>query len=158
MACADAVIGTWETKKHYAFWRPITAIQEGDNDGNQKTVGDPDWRPLLNTPNYPDHSSGANAVTGSITRVPRRFFGTDVTFRVTSNNPLANPNARIYERFSDAASEVVEARIYQGIHFRFADLAGRKMGRQVANWTFDNALRPLGDGYVDDDGQDEDND
>jgi hypothetical protein len=56
---------------------------------------------------------------------------------------LANPNSRTYKKFSHAADEVVEARIYQGIHFRFADTDGRKLGRQVADWVFENALRPL---------------
>ena len=119
----------------------------------ERTAGDADWRPFLNTPNYPDQSSGANAVTGAMTRILALFFGTDrVPFTVTSTTLLANPNARTYERFSDAADEVVEVRIYQGIHFRFADIDGRKAGKQVADWTFKNSLRPLhGD---DDDGDD----
>jgi hypothetical protein len=143
-ATGDAFITTWETKKHYAFWRPVTAIQEGDNDGNPDTVGDETWTPFVNTPNYPDQSSGANAVTGAMTRALALFFGTDrVTFTFTSNNPLASPNTRTYERFSDAADELVEVRIYHGIHFRFADVDGRKVGKHAANWTFENALRPF---------------
>jgi hypothetical protein len=144
LASGDAFITTWETKKHYAFWRPITAIQEGDNDGNPDTAGDANWQPFLNTPNYPDQSSGANAVTGAMTRTLALFFGTDrVPFVVTSTTPAANPNSRTFERFSDAADEVLEVRIYQGIHFRFADVDGRKVGKHAANWTFENALRPL---------------
>jgi hypothetical protein len=144
MVAADGFITTWDCKIHYALWRPISAIREGDNDGNRRTVGDPAWQPFLNTPNYPDYSSGANALVGGITRLLRLYFGTDeVTFTVTSNNPLANPNLRTYERFSDAAQDVVDVRIYQGIHFRFADDAARKLGGQVAKWTFENALRPL---------------
>jgi len=162
LATADAFITTWETKKHYNSWRPITAIQEGDNDGNRKTIGDVTWQPLAITPSYPDQSSGANSITGSITRMLKLFFGTDhVTFTVTSSNPLANPNSRTYKRFSQAANEVVDARVYQGIHFRFADTAGRTQGRQVADWVFENALRPLdGDehchGHQDDDDEPED--
>jgi hypothetical protein len=144
LATADSFITTWETKKHSNFWRPVTAIREGDNDGNRKTIGDVNWQPLNNTPNYPDQSSGANAITGSMTRMLRLFFGTDgVTFTVTSDNPLAIPNRRTYKKFSHAANEVVEARVYQGIHFRFADTDGRKLGRQVADWVFENALRQL---------------
>ncbi len=61
------MITAWDSKKSDNFWRPITAIQEGDNDGSPKTAGDPSWKPLLNTPNYPDYTSGANNVTGSVT-------------------------------------------------------------------------------------------
>jgi len=144
LAAADGVIVTWDAKIRYVYWRPVTAIQEGNNDGNPGTLGDPDWRPFINTPNYPEYSSGANALTGGITRILALFFGTDqVTFTVTSNNPLANPNARTYQRFSDAAADVVEARIYQGIHFRTADVVARRLGRQIARWVFEHSLRPL---------------
>ena len=155
LAGADGFITTWESKIHYNFWRPITAIQEGDSDGNRKTVGDPDWQPFLNTPNYPEYSSGANSLTGGITRMLRLFFGTDeVAFTVTSNNSMADPNSRQYYRLSDVAQEVVDVRIYQGIHFRFGDEAARKLGRQVAKWIFKSALRPLHndhDGHEDQD-------
>jgi hypothetical protein len=160
LASADAFITTWETKKT-VFWRPLTAIQEGDNDGNPRTVGDTSWLPFLNNPNYPDHSSGANAVTGAMTRTLARFFGTDrVRFTITSNIPSADPNIRTYERFSDAADEMVDVRIYQGIHFRFSDIEGRKLGKRVADWTFKNALRPLDcddrdHGHNDDDDHDD---
>jgi hypothetical protein len=58
LAMADAAITAWDTKFHYVFWRPVTAIQEGDNDGNPETTGDPNWQPLVNNPNYPDYTSG----------------------------------------------------------------------------------------------------
>jgi len=146
IAAADGVVTTWDCKIHYALWRPITAIQEGDNDGNQKTAGDPNWQPFLNTPNYPEHSSGANCLVASITQTVRLFFGTDkLPVTVTSNHPLASPNSRTYERLSDIQEDVVNVRIYHGIHFRFGDEAGRKTGRQVAKWVFDNALLPLDD-------------
>jgi hypothetical protein len=152
MAMADAGITCWDSKNHYNFWRPITAIQEGDNDGNPKTQGDAGWLPQQVTPPYPDYTSGANNLTGAVTRTLKRFFGTDnFTFEVKSNNPLANPPTRTYTRFSDAAKDVVDARVYQGIHFRFADLAARKQGRQVAKWVFNHFLRPVGGGGGDDD-------
>ena len=72
------------------------------------------------------------------------YFDTDkVPFTITSNNPNANPSVRTYSRFSDAAAQVVDVRILQGIHFRFADMAGRNLGRQVARWVFKHSLRPL---------------
>ena len=144
LAMGDAVIVAWDSKSHFNFWRPITAIQEGENDGNPATVGNPNWQPLINTPNYPDYTSGANNVTGACTRMLELFFGTDnVTFTVTSGVALASPNTRTYNRFSDAADDVVDARIYLGIHFRFADTAARRQGTQVASWVFRRFLRPI---------------
>jgi hypothetical protein len=145
MSIADALITSWNTKNLYVNWRPITAINEGNNDGNPLTVGDPGWLPLINTPNYPDHSSGANCFTGSVTRALALFFGTDhMSFSVTTTNPGPTiQDTRSFNRFSQAADEVVLARILEGIHFRFADEVGRRQGKQVADWTFRNYLRPL---------------
>src|SRR5690242_14534531 len=58
-AIADSVITAWDSKKHYVLWRPVTAIQEGENDENAATAGDPSWQPFLNTPPYPEYTSGA---------------------------------------------------------------------------------------------------
>jgi len=145
MAIADALINCWNTKNFYPSWRPITAIQQGNNDNNQWTAGDPNWQPLITTPNYPDYSSGANSFTGTVTRMLALFFETDhLTFSVTTTNPGPTiVDTRTYNRFSDAAQDVVDARIYEGIHFRFADEVGRRQGRQVADWVFKNFLRPV---------------
>jgi hypothetical protein len=144
MAAADAVIASWDSKKFYALWRPLTAIREGNNDGNPRTVGDAAWQPLVNNPNYPDYTSGANVVTAAILRTLAQFFGTDrVSFDVTSVAPLAVQKTRTYNRFSDAAQDVVDARVYLGIHFRFADTAARTQGERVAEWAFDHFLLPL---------------
>ena len=146
LAAADSIITSWESKKHYTFWRPVTAIQEGSHDGNPLTVGDRTWQPLINTPNYPDYTSGANNVTGAFTAALALFFGTDdMTFTVTTTRPEAIQKARTYARFSDAAADVVDARVYLGIHFRFADTAARKQGRLCALWAFKNFLRPVDD-------------
>jgi len=136
-AMADAVITAWDSKKQYVVWRPVTAIQEGENDGNAATAGDPSWQPLLNTPPYPEYSSGANNVTGALTRSLALFFGKDdVTFTVTSDYPQATQKTRSYARFSDMASDMVNVRIYHGIHFRFGDEAARAQGTKVADWVF----------------------
>ena len=95
------------------------------------------WEPLINTPNYPDHTSGATIITGAFTRTLSLFFRTDeFTFTLSSTFPLAIQKEREYHRFSDAAEDVVNVRIYQGIHFRTADEAGRKQGQRVAKWVF----------------------
>jgi hypothetical protein len=144
LAAADAAITVWESKYHFNFWRPLTAIREGDNDGNATTVGDVTWTSLLNTPPYPDYTSGANGLTGAFTAMGQLFFGTDeIAFSVKNTSTLVSNQERHFNRFSEAAQEVVEARILLGIHFRFADEAARTQGSRVAHWTFTKFLRPL---------------
>lgn len=148
LAAADAGITAWNSKKHYHFWRPITAIQQllpEDNDGNPQTDADPSWTSLTAAPPYPDYTSGANNLSGSFMTIVARFFDTDdVTFNVTTTAAQANPSERTYQRFSDLANDVVEARIYMGIHFRFADTAARQEGTQIATHAFNHFLRPIG--------------
>jgi hypothetical protein len=144
LAMADAVITAWDSKRHFVFWRPLTAIQEGDNDGNPGTAGDPDWRPLINNPNYPGYTSGANNVTGAFTRSLALFFGSDnISFTLHTTNATAPEQTRDYNRFSDLAQDVVDVRIFQGIHFRFDDVQARKQGRHVAQWVFSHFLRSV---------------
>jgi hypothetical protein len=145
MAMADAAITSWDSKIFYPLWRPITAIQFGDTAGNPGTASDPTWQPLIVTPPYPDYTSGANNVTGAITRILRSFFGTnEMSFPVTTTAPQAVQQTRMYQRFTDAADEVVVARVFEGIHFSFADVEARKQGESVATWVFDRFLRPAG--------------
>jgi hypothetical protein len=140
LAMADAFITAWDSKRHFNFWRPITAVQQGDDDPNAHTTGDPAFLWLINTPPYPDYTSGANNLTGAFTRTLRLFLGKDkLHFTVTSNAPqLAAADdprrTRTYERISDLAEDVVDARILLGIHFRFADVDARRQGEAVAEW------------------------
>lgn len=155
MAMADAGITAWDTKFHYVFWRPITAIQNGDNDGNPNTDGDPGWQPLIASPPYPEYTSGANNVTGAITRILRRFFGTnEITFPVTTTVPQAVQQTRMYRKFTDAANDVVIARVYEGIHFATSDSEARMQGENVAKWVFKHFLRPVHDNNKDENDDD----
>ncbi len=144
MAMADAVITSWDTKLHYLFWRPITAIQNASGDGDPRTTADPFWEPLIVTPPYPDYTSGANNVTGAITRILRSFFDTNnLTITVTTTVPQAQQQTRTYSRIADVADDAVVARIYEGIHYAFADIEARKQGESVADWVFRRFLRPV---------------
>jgi hypothetical protein len=147
LAAADAGITAWDSKKHFNFWRPITAIRQllpEDNDGNTQTDADASWTPLSTTPPYPDYTSGANNLSGSFMTIVALFFDTDeVTFKVTTTAAQALQQERTYHRFSDLADDVVDARIYMGIHFRFADTAAREQGTQIATQAFNGFLRPV---------------
>jgi PAP2 superfamily len=145
-ALADTQIACWDSKYFYNFWRPITAIRLGDQDGNPETQVDPDWQPLINTPNFPEYPSGHVSTSGAVSHVLRRFFGSDeLNFQMTTTNPNALQKTRTFTRFSQAEEEVVNARVYVGIHYRNSDLTARHQGLRVANWVFKNYFRPIDD-------------
>jgi hypothetical protein len=158
LAAADAGIGIWDSKVHYNFWRPITAIREGAIDGNPNTAGDPSWTPFISsthlngqTPPYPDYLSGANGLTGAYTTMLQLYFKTDfLPLAIHKASPATVPictTPRLYRRISAVADEVVDARVLLGIHFRFADTGARTLGTRVAWHVFTNALRPLHPGW-----------
>jgi len=160
LAGADAAIAVWESKVYYNVWRPVTAIVNGNDDGNPNTAGDTAWLPFIGgahfpagsqTPPYPDYVSGANGLTGAFTAMLQLFFKSDVVpfeiYKAVPASVAICTNPRLYRKISDAAEEVVDARILLGIHFRFADTAARTLGTRVAWNTFNNALRPLHPGW-----------
>jgi PAP2 superfamily len=143
-ALADAQIACWDSKYFYNFWRPITAIRLGDQDGNPATEVDPVWQPLINTPNFPEYPSGHADVSGAVSHMLQRFFGRDeLTFQMTTTNALAPQKTRTFSRFSQAEQEVINARVYVGIHYRNSDVTAGAQGRRVADWVFRHILRPI---------------
>jgi hypothetical protein len=144
MSLADGVISIWYSKYVYGFWRPITAIQLADTDGNPATTADPAWVAFRPTPPYPEYVSGYSGGIGAFTRALQETFDTphlQLTFIST-----AVPGAtRFYDSGAEARQEVVDARVWLGFHFRFADTAGARMGQQVAEWALEHYFRPLHD-------------
>ena len=144
LAAADAQMTVYETKHYYNFWRPITAIRNANDDGNPDTIEDPMWTPYLQTPPYSDHSSGANALASSILSTVELVLGTDaLNFSISSAVTGVSTNPRQYTSISAALDDIVEVRILQGIHFRSADVEGRRQGARVAHWAYQKFLRPL---------------
>jgi hypothetical protein len=143
-ALADAQIACWDSKYFYTFWRPITAIRLGDQDGNPATEVDPDWQPLINTPNFPEYPSGHAAISAAISHTLRLFFRRDeLSFQMTTTNPMALQKTRSFTRLSQAEQEVIDARVYVGIHYRNSDNTARAQGRRVSNWIFRHYFRPV---------------
>jgi hypothetical protein len=135
LAGADGLIGCWEDKTATTFWRPITAIHEGDNDTNRRTVGDPTWNSLIPAPPYPDHPSGYNCVTGAFMHTAQDFFGNKkVEFSLIKITPGQPDVTRSYQRFTDVIEDTINARIWLGIHFRTPDEQGAELGENVADW------------------------
>jgi hypothetical protein len=132
---ADALIAVWDDKAAWSFWRPITAIREADTDRNRATEADPEWLPLINNPPYPDHPSGLVGVISAMAQTSGDFFGTDnLSYSATSTSPTGSMITRRFTSFSQAIQEVVDARVYSGIHFRIADEHAAEIGEEVARW------------------------
>ena len=141
LSMADAAISVWANKKNFLFWRPITAIQLADTDGNPATIQDATWTPLVATPPYPDYPSGLCGVSAGGIGILSAFFGEDSDFYLDS---IGQPGVvRVFRDFQSALSECVEARILSGIHFRTADFDGAVLGNAVARYIFYNALQPI---------------
>src|SRR6266487_7189170 len=152
LAAADAAIGCWNDKYYWQFWRPITAIREADGDGNPATQADPTWLPLFDpatpvpfpplvTPPFPDHPSGHACGTSAIVHTLQNFFETDkIAFSAFSNK---SGTTRSFDRFSDALKELIDARVWSGIHFRTADTQGAVLGKKVAQYLDNHYFQPV---------------
>jgi hypothetical protein len=141
MTVSDALITAWRAKLYYGFWRPSTAIQLADTDGNPATTADPSWTPLLVNPPYPDYVSGYNTYAASFSRALAELFGPHLDLTLTST---AVPGAtRHYDSGPALRGDVVNARVWLGIHFRFADVAARNLGVALASWTLQHYFQPV---------------
>lgn len=138
----ETVISIWHSKYVYGFWRPITAIPLADTDGNSKTIADLNWQPMLATPPYPDYVSG---YVGPMSALIRALQDTSDTqhLQLTLTSTAVPNVTRFYDSGKVACQEVVDARVWLGIHFRSADVRGERMGEQVAEWALDRYFRPV---------------
>jgi hypothetical protein len=154
IAMADAGIAVWDAKFLYRFWRPFTAIPLAETDGNDSTVADPAWKSLASTPNHQEYPSGHGGLSGAAARVLGGIFGDKTTF--THRTDTAPFMPRTHKRFSAAADEANNSRIYAGIHFRSAVRDGRTIGDNVGRLVMDTLMLPLDDDDDDDDDEDGD--
>jgi hypothetical protein len=146
LAAADAAINTWNDKYHFDFWRPFQAIRKAALDDNPATSPDLTWTPLISAP-YPENPSGHLGLDSSHTTVLRMFFGNTPAggYQITSSfvNP-GGPATRTFTSFSQTVDEIVDARIWAGLHFRTADLQAVQLGTNVANYAAANYFEPVG--------------
>ena len=139
LAASDSGIACWAGKDQYNFWRPQPAIQRGDEDGNALTEADPTWTPLFATPRHPEYASRHSTNSSSIATVMQLIFGDDPDLLITST---ITGVTRQWDTFSEGIAEVIDARVYSGIHFRTADEVGARQGGQIGHFVFTHALRP----------------
>ena len=140
MSEADAIISVWHAKYLYGFWRPITAIQLANTDGNPATTADPTWTPLLTTPPYPEYVSGYAGLTGAFTRALADVLDTR-HLHLTLISTAVPGAVRHYDSGNSLRNTVVDARVWLGIHFRTSDKRGVEMGQRVARWALDHYFR-----------------
>lgn len=139
---ADALIACYQEKKRWSFWRPVTAVPLADTDGNPATDGDKDWNPLRTNAPSPEYPSGHACFTTATTSALRKFFGRDnLTFSAYSAD---SGTTRRYHSLSRALAELLEARVWAGVHYRFASKDGHGLGAAVARDALDRAFGPRG--------------
>lgn len=141
MAACDGLIIGWDSKFAYQLWRPHHAIRLAETDGNPGTIADPAWTALILAPRFPEYVSNHSVVTSAVMRVLARELGDETSFQLDS--PLFPGFTQSYQRFSDAAAQVKEARIWGGIHFRHACTVGGELGEALADYILENYLKPL---------------
>jgi len=144
MALVDGLIAVFDTKYNYTFWRPETAIRAGDTDGNPLTRSDPGFAPFVTTPCHPSYPSAHGAIGGGAREVAERIFGKG-GHAITLSSAAVPGVVLHYTRFKDITRDIDDARIYGGIHFRFDQEAGGRMGERVGAYLHRKHLRPWHD-------------
>jgi hypothetical protein len=140
MAIADGLVAVFDTKYFYVFWRPVTAIRAGETDGNPNTEGDVNWTPFITTPSFPGYASAHAAGCGAARKVSELLFGA-AGHTITLSNPALPGVVLTYTTFHDITEDVDDARVYGGIHFRFDQREGNRLGREVGEYVFEHNLR-----------------
>jgi hypothetical protein len=146
LVAADAAIACWDSKYHYLLWRPYTAIRHADIDGNPATDADPNWLPLLNTPNHPEYPAAHGCFTGALAEVVANVLHTraiDLTVWGSTAGGTTLATTRHFDTVEDLDREVVNARVWIGFHYRHSGTAGVRLGREVAHWTLQRYFHPV---------------
>jgi hypothetical protein len=143
MAVANTFITDWDAKFTYNFWRPVTAIRNGDVDGNDATERDAGWTPLNATPMHPEYPSQAAIICGVAVGILESVFGPKPAIPVTVTD-LADPKVkREYDGIATLADEHMNVRVWGGIHFRNSLEIGEAMGKRIAAYLVEVSLKPV---------------
>ena len=143
VAISDALVSVMETKYHYVFWRPETAIPAGDSDGNDRTHADPAFVPFIPTPCFPSYPSAHASASYAAEEIARRIFGAG-GHSIELTSPASVGVTLTYTTFKEITRAIDDARVDGGIHFRFDQEAGAVQGRSIGKYISENLLRPVG--------------
>jgi hypothetical protein len=139
----DAFIAVLDAKYHYNFWRPITAIRNGDIDGNPDTDSEATWQPIANTPMHPEYPCAHCILSGTVAGVVKAALGSTDIPEIAMTSPTA---PRATHRFTDMTAytqEIANARIWSGFHYRFSTRAGTEMGYQIGEYVVKSVMQPV---------------
>jgi hypothetical protein len=140
MAGADAYIAVFDAKYAYDFWRPITAIRNGDIDGNADTIHDPAWVPLIDTPMHPEYPCAHCITAAAVATVLKSEFGSGPIGPIAMTSPTAPGVTRTWHSIEDYVTDVNNARIWAGVHYRFSTEVGAAMGRKIGDLAVQNYM------------------
>jgi hypothetical protein len=143
LARSDAFVAVFDAKYHYDFWRPMTAIRNGDIDDNPNTERDATWQPIDNTPLHPEYPCAHCIMAGTIASVVESLFGTADMPEVTLTSPTAPGVTHRWTNMWALTDEVSQARIWAGFHYRFSTLVGQDMGRKIGRYAVQNIMQPV---------------
>ena len=142
IAICDAAIAVFDTKYHYNYWRPVTAIAAGGEDGNDRTSPDAEWLPLVETPPFPSYPSGHAGFGAAARRVLEDAFGRS-GHSITLTNPLVPEILLHYTSWKQITDDVDDARIFGGVHYRFDQESAAHLGKRVGSYVLRHQMRPV---------------
>ena len=143
MAAANSYIADWDAKFTYNFWRPVTAIRNGDQDGNDATEREAGWTPLAPTPMHPEYPSQAAIQAGVSLSILEAVFGPDPALPITATDIVDPKRTRQLAGIAQMAEEHGNVRVWGGIHFRNSLEVATDMGRKIAAYVVANSLKPV---------------
>jgi hypothetical protein len=144
MAMVDSIIAIMDAKYTYEFWRPITAIRNGDIDDNPATERVADWQPFgITTPMHPEYPCAHCVVSGSVAGAVATLLGSDSIPEVTITSPSAPGVTHKFTSIQALNDEIAGARIYAGFHYRYSTVVGSDLGKKVGTYVAQNAMQPL---------------
>ena len=143
IATSDAYIAVFDAKYAYNFWRPITAIRNGDIDGNDATMQDLDWEPLIDTPPHPEYPCAHCITSSAVATILNAEVGADAIAKVTMTSSSASGVTRRWNNTREYVDEVSAARIYGGVHYRNSAIVGQEMGKKIAELALRERMQPL---------------
>jgi hypothetical protein len=139
----DALIAVFDAKYHYNFWRPITAIRNGDIDGNPATEREETWQPIDNTPMHPEYPCAHCILSASVAGVVKAAFGTEDIPEIAIASPTAPGVTHRWTTMTAFTEEVADGRIWAGFHYRFSTRVGTDMGLQIGEYVVKNVMQPV---------------
>jgi PAP2 superfamily len=143
LGLTDSIIAVLDAKYYYNFWRPITAIRNGDVDGNPATDREATWQPIAITPMHPEYPCAHCIQSGSVAAVVKAVFETEEIPEIAITSPTAPGITHRWTSMTALTEEIASARIWAGFHYRFSTRVGTQMGYRIGEYVVRTAMQPV---------------